>query len=169
MDVWSWGWLILAAVLLVGEMLTFGLVLIVFGIGALGAFFVSIFGGGVIWQWVVFLVVSAVTLGFSRKFAKRIHRGPEDFGVGAERYTGQKAWVTESIDKSAATGMVRIDREEWRADSATGEAIPAETWVEVVEVDGTSLVVKPVAGGPAEEPATPDVDWGADRTDRPEE
>ena len=62
MDVWSWGWLILAAVLLVGEMVTAGFFLIVFGIGAIGSFLVAVLGGSVLWQWITFLVVSALSL-----------------------------------------------------------------------------------------------------------
>jgi membrane protein implicated in regulation of membrane protease activity len=36
---------------------------------------------------------------------------------------------------------VRVDREEWRADSTTGAAIPAGTTVRVADVRGTHVVV----------------------------
>ncbi|MFC1559449.1 NfeD family protein [Gemmatimonadota bacterium] len=168
MDVWSWGWLILGALLLVGEMVTAGFFLIVFGIGAIGSFLVAIFGGSVLWQWITFLVVSALAFAFSRRFAEKVHKGPVDHGVGAERYTGDRAWVTETIDAAAATGMVRIDREEWRAGSVDKAVIPAETWTEIVEVDGTRMIVKPIDESGAGGAETPDVDFGADRDARPE-
>lgn len=142
MDLITWVWMIVAAVFLIGEMLTAGFFLLVFGVGAIGAALVSAFGGSVLWQWIAFVVLSTIAFGFSRKFAKKVHRGPEDYGVGAERYTGMKAWVIETIDKAAATGMVRVDREEWRADSIDGEIILEGNWVEVEEVDGTRLIVK---------------------------
>jgi len=147
MDIMTWAWLILAAVLLIGEMITVGFFLIVFGIGALAAFIVAVFGGSVLWQWIVFFIVSAITWAGSRKFANKVHRGPTTYGVGAERYTGLKGYVIEEIDPAAATGMVRVDREEWRADSEDGESIAQDSWVLVTRVDGTRLIVRPLAEG----------------------
>lgn len=168
MDVWSWGWLILAAVLLVGEMVTAGFFLIVFGIGAIGSFLVAILGGSVLWQWITFIVVSALSFAFSRRFAEKVYKGPEDFGVGAERYTGKKAWVIETIDAAAATGMVRMNSEKWRAESSDNSVIPAETWTEIVKVDGTRMVVCPVDEGGAGDTDTPPVDNGVDQAAKPE-
>jgi membrane protein implicated in regulation of membrane protease activity len=48
-----------------------------------------------------------------------------------------------------ATGLVRVEREEWRAESVDGSAIPAGTAVEVLRVDGTRLIVGPPEGGTA--------------------
>lgn len=135
-------WLIFAAALLIGEMLTAGFFLIVFAIGAGGAALAAGLGGGQVWQWVTFVAFSAIFFAFSRKIANRIHRGPKDHGVGAERYMGVKAMVIETVDNAAATGMVRIDREEWRAQSDDGAVIPEGTWAEVVRVDGTRMVVQ---------------------------
>ncbi len=147
MDIMTWAWLILAAVLLIGEMLTVGFFLIVFGVGALAAFIVAILGGAGWLQWLLFVVVSGIAWAGSRRFAKKVHRGPTTFGVGAERYTGQKGYVIEQIDPAAATGMVRVDREEWRADSLDGTVIGKDTWTVVERVDGTRLVVRPLAAG----------------------
>jgi len=168
MDVWSWGWLILSAVLLVGEMITAGFFLLVFGIGAIGSFLVAVLGGSVLWQWITFIVVSSLAFAFSRRFAEKVHKGPVDHGVGAERYTGERAWVIETIDAAAATGMVRIDREEWRADSADREVIPAETWTVIVRVDGTSMVVRPAEEGGKKASESPPADHGTDTEARPE-
>ncbi len=147
MDIMTWAWLILAAILLIGEMLTVGFFLIVFGIGALAAFIVALFNGSILWQWIVFFVVSAIAWAGSRRFARSVHRGPTTFGVGAERYTGLKGYVIETIDPAAATGMVRVDREEWRADSSDRTVIEKDTWAVVEKVDGTRLVVRPLEAG----------------------
>jgi membrane protein implicated in regulation of membrane protease activity len=37
---------------------------------------------------------------------------------------------------------MRVDKDEWHAESDTGEVIPAGKEVEVVRVEGTHLVVK---------------------------
>jgi membrane protein implicated in regulation of membrane protease activity len=143
MDFMFWAWLIFAAVCFIGEMLTAGFFLIVFAVGAAGATIVAAVGGSQVWQWASFIVLSTLTFAFSRKIANRIHRGPEGLGVGAERYKGMRGRITEQVDNAAATGMVRIDREEWQAESVDGQVIPAETWAVVVKVDGTRMMVEP--------------------------
>ncbi len=148
----TWAWLILAAACFIGEMLTAGFFLIVFGIGAAGAALVAAFGGGQLWQWLVFIVVSGLSFALSRKFASKIHRGPEGFGVGAERYTGTTGMITETVDNAGAIGMIRIDREEWQAQSDDGAVIEAGNWAVVVRVDGTRMIVK--ASETGSEPAT---------------
>jgi len=50
--------------------------------------------------------------------------------------------VLETIDPLQATGRVRIDREEWRAQSADDTVIPVNSRVEVVRVEGTRLIVR---------------------------
>ena len=40
--------------------------------------------------------------------------------------------------------MVRVDREEWRAQSVDGRAIPAGATVRVVRAEGTRVVVEPL-------------------------
>ncbi len=144
MDLMTWAWLIMTAILLIGEMLTAGFFLIVFAVGSFGSFLVAIFGGSVFWQWIVFIVLSAIAFAGSRKFAKRVYKGPTKFGVGAERYGGMKAYVVETIDVSAATGRIRVDREEWLAESIDGNTIQEGSWTEIVKVDGTRMVVRAV-------------------------
>jgi membrane-bound ClpP family serine protease len=41
-----------------------------------------------------------------------------------------------------ASGQVRVEREEWRADSVDGQTIAKDEIVEVVAVSGTRLLVK---------------------------
>ena len=155
MDLMTWAWLIMTAVLLVGEMLTAGFFLIVFAVGSFGSFLVAIFGGSVLWQWIVFIVFSAIAFAGSRKFAKRVYKGPTEFGVGAERYDGTKAYVIETIDAAAATGRIRVDREEWLAESVDGNTIQEGTWTEIIKVDGTRMVVRAVSA-PSESTSEPE-------------
>jgi membrane protein implicated in regulation of membrane protease activity len=155
MDLMTWAWLIMTAILLVGEMLTAGFFLIVFAVGSFGSFLVAIFGGSVLWQWITFLVLSAIAFAGSRKFARRVHKGPTEFGVGAERYEGMKAYVIETIDVAAATGRIRVDREEWLAESVDGTTIQEGLWTEIVKVDGTRMVVS-ATSAPSEPSSEPE-------------
>ena len=45
-----------------------------------------------------------------------------------------------------ATGIVRIEREEWRAESESATLVPAGAEVVVLGVNGTRVVVRPSEG-----------------------
>ena len=154
MDIMTYVWLVLAAALLVGEMLTAGFFLIVFGIGAIGAALVAGFGGGQLWQWLTFVVVSALTFAGTRRFADRVHKDSKDLGVGAERFEGMRVRVLKTVDNAAGEGMVKVEGGEWRADSADGRVIEAGQLVEIIRVEGAHLIIRPVEEGAA--PATPE-------------
>ena len=138
--VW-WIWMALAAVFVIGEIFTAGFFLMWFGIGAAVAGVLSLLGAGAAWQWGSFIVVSGVLFVVSRRFAERFSK-KQPPGIGADRFIGKKGQVIEKIDNSTNTGRVRIDKEEWRADSDSDEVIPEGKRVEVVRLDGTHLVVK---------------------------
>ena len=136
-----WVWMVLAAICIVAEIFTAGFFILWFGIGALAAGLLSLLGVGVGWQWAAFVVVSGVLFAVSRRFAERFTK-QQPPGIGADRFIGKRGMVLETIDNRENTGRVRIDKEEWRADSVTDEVIPAGKRVEVVRLDGTHLVVK---------------------------
>jgi membrane protein implicated in regulation of membrane protease activity len=68
---------------------------------------------------------------------------PQD-GIGSRRLISQEATVIDAVPEGpGATGMVRIGREEWRAESIDQRPLAPGTVVRVVEVRGTSVVVRP--------------------------
>lgn len=141
MDVWVWVWVVLAAVFIIGELLTAGFFLLPFGIGAAVAAVLAFAGAGAGWQWAAFLVVSAAALVGARRFAERIsHEPPEK--VGVDRVLGKTATVIDTVG-AEHTGHVRIEREQWRADSADGSEIPIGARVVVESVVGTRVIVRP--------------------------
>lgn len=139
-----WGWLIAAMIFFLAEVFTTGFVLAAFGVGAIAASLLAFLGIGFQWQMAVFVVVSALSIFFSRRFAERI-TGPQPQGVGVDRVLGKQAVVLETIDPVHANGRVRVEREEWRAQSLNNEIIPVDSIVEVIRVEGTRLIVRKVA------------------------
>lgn len=133
--------MILAAVFVIGEMLTAGFFLLWFGIGAAIAGVLDLMGLGVGWQFVAFITVSIGLFALSRRFAERFTQNQPP-GVGANRLIGKRGVVVEQIDNVRASGRVTIDREEWRARSEAGDSIPVDTMVEVAALDGTRVVVR---------------------------
>jgi membrane protein implicated in regulation of membrane protease activity len=138
-----WIWMALAAAFVVGEMFTAGFFLLWFGVGAAAAGLLALLGLSFPWQLGAFVVVSGVLLGVSRRFADRFSK-KQPPGIGADRFIGLKGLVLEEIDSAVNTGRVRLQKEEWRADSDGDAVIPVGARVEVVRLDGTHLVVKRV-------------------------
>ncbi|MBK6855180.1 MAG: NfeD family protein [Microthrixaceae bacterium] len=143
-EVWRWIWLIAAVVFGVGEMAVAGsFFLAPFAMGAAVATVVAFAGGGLTLQWAAFLGVSVATFVALRPMAHKLSASTPESNVGAHRQVGQRARVIEPIDGEHDHGMVQLNREKWRAESQSGQAIPAGTTVLVVEVRGTRVVVTP--------------------------
>jgi len=139
-NIW-WIWMIIAAIFVIAEIFTAGFFILWFGIGAAVAGILALLGLGAGWQWAAFVVVSGVLFAVSRRFAERFTK-EQPPGIGADRFIGKKGVVLEEIDNAKNTGRIRIDKEEWRADSGTDEVIPVGKRVEVTRLDGTHMVVK---------------------------
>lgn len=141
-QIW-WIWLIIAAVFVIGEIFTAGFFLLWFGIGALLAGIAALVGLGSAWQWGIFVVVSLVLFLVSRRFAERFTK-KQPPGIGADRFVGKRGIVLEEINNDQNAGRIRVEKDEWRADSETDEVIPVGTRIEVVRVEGAHAVVKAV-------------------------
>jgi len=147
MNEWFWVWVTLAVVLSVAEIFTGGFFLLPFGIGAAVAAAIEFFWPGSIgWQWVAFLGVSSVMLIALRRIVDHTTHEPP-VKMGAQRLVGMTGIVTETLKPHSPEGRVRVDREEWRAETEDDETeVVQGTRVEVIAIDGTHLVVKPVEG-----------------------
>jgi membrane protein implicated in regulation of membrane protease activity len=138
-EIW-WVWMGIAALFIVGEIFTQGFFLLWFGIGAAVAGILAILGLGVGWQLGAFVVVSGVLFAVSRRLAEKISK-KQPPGIGADRFVGLEGIVLEEIDNVKNTGRVRVQKDEWRADSETGEIIPEGAQIVVTRLDGTHMVV----------------------------
>ena len=139
-------WMVIAAAFIIGEIFTMGFFLLWFGIGAAVAGILAIFGLGGSWQWGAFAVVSGVLFVLSRRFAERFSK-KQPPGIGADRFIDKKGVVLEEVDNIKNSGRIRMGKEEWRAESDTGEVIPVGKMVEVTKVVGTHVVVKTLKEG----------------------
>lgn len=136
-------WLILLVVLVTGEAITVGLTFIWFAGGALGGLLVSVLGGPVWLQVIVFLILSAVTLILVRPMAAKLLT-PGISPTNADRILSQIALVTEEIDNIAETGQVKLFGQVWTARSENGEVIPAQSRVRILRIEGVKVFVRMV-------------------------
>jgi membrane protein implicated in regulation of membrane protease activity len=146
-DVWRWVWLLAAVGFMIGEIAVAGtFFLLPFGIGALAAAVTGFAGGSVPLQWVLFLGVSTASIAALYPLRKRFDRSENQDGIGARRLIGQAGVVLQGVPAGPdESGLVRVGREEWRAQSTDGSSIAPGTTVKIVEVRGTRVVVHPVS------------------------
>lgn len=145
-EVWRWVWLTLAVGALVAEMASAGTFFALpFAIGAAIASVLAFVDAPLAVQWLAFFGASVAGVAALRPLAKRLDVLSPSEGIGAKRYLGQTATVLAEIPAGVnECGMVRVGREEWRAESRDGTPVPAGALVKVIDVTGTRLVVWPL-------------------------
>lgn len=155
-ETWRWIWLVAAAVFAAGEMAIAGsFFLAPFAIGAAVATVLAFADVGLAGEWAAFVAVSFGTFAAMRPLAKRLDRDGGSDGIGSKRLIGQKATVLEAIPGGHhELGLVRVHREEWRAETVDGVPVEVGAHVSVVEQRGTRLVVS--AAAHTSEPTSPD-------------
>ena len=142
-ETWRWIWLATACGFAVGEIAVAGsFFLLPFAGGALAAAAVSLLGAPVALGWLLFLVVSAGCSAVLWPLGRRLDLNTPRHAIGANRWVGREAVVLRDIPaQRGSTGLIRLDREEWSAESLMGVPIRAGSTVLVSRVDGTRLVV----------------------------
>ena len=136
-------WVVLMVVFLVVEAATAGLTCIWFAIGSLAALIAALFDAQLWLQIVWFLVISFVTLYFTRPLVKE-YVNSRSQPTNADMVIGKEALVTEDIDNVEATGAVSVGGKVWTARSADGGRIKSGAVVSVLRIEGVKLIVEPV-------------------------
>jgi membrane protein implicated in regulation of membrane protease activity len=135
-------WLIAACVFGIGEMLTTGFFLAPFALGAGLAALADAVGAGGIASWVVFVLVSVLTLAIVRPIAKSHMKMPPQLRTGSAALIGKQAIVLERIVNGEGVGCVKIDGEVWTARSYDeDEVIEKGKRVQVLEIRGATALV----------------------------
>lgn len=142
-------WLIVAAALVITEVLTQMIWTLCLAIGCIGALVASLFGASIVWQIVIMAIVSVVAFVWLIPVFKRWHeesnrRERRDDRTGMDALLGRKAVVTEEI-RPGQLGRARIDGDNWQVKSSVEETIKNGSEVVVTSYDSIILHVKPVA------------------------
>jgi membrane protein implicated in regulation of membrane protease activity len=141
MSLWV-AWIVVACVLGLGEILTMGLYLAPFALGALLAGVVSVIGLGAVGSVAGFLVGSLLAFGLIRPLARRHRHLPPGLRTGTAALVGRRAVVLERIANDEGVGCVKIDGEVWTARAYQGERVfEIGQPVEVVEIRGATALV----------------------------
>lgn len=137
-------WLALVIIFFIAEIITMGLTSIWFAAGALLAGISAMLGAPIWVQCLIFIVVTAVTLACTRKFAKRFIDNKLE-KTNAEELIGKTSVVIETVDNAKATGKIKIRDIEWSARSLNEtQEIKEGTKVIIREIRGVKCIVEPV-------------------------
>ncbi|TQL23323.1 membrane protein implicated in regulation of membrane protease activity [Streptomyces sp. SLBN-134] len=139
-DAWLW-WLIGAAVLGIGLVITAMPELGMLAVGAVAAALVSgIFGGGAVAQVAVFAVVSTALIAVVRPIANRHRTGRPQLATGVDALKGKHAVVLERVDGSG--GRIKLAGEVWSARALDADrAYEVGQEVDVVDIEGATAII----------------------------
>jgi membrane protein implicated in regulation of membrane protease activity len=133
-------WLIIAAVLAAGELLTLSLFLGPVAVAAAIAALVAGLGAGAEVQVAAFLVAAAASILVLRPIARRHLRTPSPLRTGTAALVGARAVVVQRVD--AGGGQVKINGEVWSARPYDEESvIESGARVHVLEIRGATALV----------------------------
>ena len=138
---WAW-WLVIAAALAGGEILTLGFFLGPIALAALLATLVAVAGASVPLQIGTFVAGSIASLAIVRPIARRHMHTPPQIRTGTAALVGSRAIVLEQVD--ADGGRVKIGGEIWTARAFDEDDVIEEgKRVEVMRIEGaTALVIE---------------------------
>lgn len=145
MEVMDYVWLGVTILAAVVEAAVPSLVSIWFVPGGIAALAVSLLGGPVWAQCLMFLGVSCLALILTRPLAKRFQQKRKE-KTNADMVLDQTAVVTEDIDNVLGTGRATVLGKSWSARSAEPDGkVPKGTVVRVRRIEGVKLIVSPEA------------------------
>ena len=128
-------WLVILVALVVTELLTMGLTTVWFAGGALVATLASLLHLPVILQIILFLVVSALLLYFTRPVAVK-YFNKDRVRTNAESLVGRQAIVISEIDNLQGIGQVNARTK------TDDEKLPVGAVVIVLAINGVKLIVE---------------------------
>jgi len=135
-----WIWVALVIVFAVIEVCTLGLVTVWFAISALVMVFLSFLKIPLPIQFLIFLIISAVLLVFTRPLAvKKFKIGREKTNV--DGLIGKHALVIKKIGEFEA-GQAKVGGQVWTARSENNAEIAEGTKCEILRIEGVQLIVK---------------------------
>jgi membrane protein implicated in regulation of membrane protease activity len=133
-------WLILAALLAAGEVVTTGFILGPLAVAAALAALASALGLGLAVSIIVFIAASIGSLALLRPVAKRHLRTPAALRTGTAALVGAPAYVLERVDSLG--GRVKIGGEVWSARAFfDDQVLEPGTRVEVAKIEGATALV----------------------------
>ncbi len=134
-------WIIIATLLLIVEIFLPGFVLACLGIGAIGAAVTSLITESLELELTVFSILTIVSFIFIRPIAlKTLFKG-DQFKSNVDVLLGKSAEVSENFNTTIKRGRVKIDGDDWRAETVEAEELKIGEVVKIIRVESNTLIV----------------------------
>ena len=125
-------WIAAAIVFLVIEGMTASLTSIWFAAGSVAALIAYLLKAEIVTQFIVFLIVSLLSIVLIKKYWKKAHKSRKD-NVNLDRIIGSELIISESLDEFKKEGIAFINDVSWRVKCEGDAEIPAGTKVKVIK------------------------------------
>ncbi len=140
---YGWIWIAVLAVSLVVEACTDQLISIWFAPGAIIATIMDFFKADIVWQVLVFLVLSIVGIAFVRKFVAKYLKPDKSSKTNIDAIIGERCVVTEKIDNFAGCGQAKVHGQIWSARGVNeDDTFEVGEVLSVVAIEGVKLICK---------------------------
>lgn len=137
-------WAVIAMLCLIMELSSGDFYVTCFGIGAMCALVLSLFDTPVWAQVIVFAVFSVLSIYFLRpRLVALLNRSASHRVSNADAIIGRVGKVSETI-KAGDYGRVKLDGDDWKAQSAADHDLTVGTNVRIVGRDSIIISVEPV-------------------------
>lgn len=150
MDYMLWIWVGVVALAMIIEAMSMDMTSIWFAVAGIISIIVwAIDSNAIVWQLVVFVVVSTLCIVFLRRITKKLIQKPT-VATNSDVLIGKKAVLVDEITENEL-GSVKINGIVWSVKAENDEAIASGSEVEITKIDGNKLIVKKVKVAPVAE------------------
>lgn len=139
----SYFWLTAVVLFAMVEAATMGINFIWFSVGSLAAMVAAMLGARLWLQLVVFVVVTAFALLYTKPLVKKYIQGRHQ-PTNADRIIGCEGVVLEDIDNIKNVGQIRVNGQIWSAKSQDGSVILRDEKVKVINITGVKTLVQKI-------------------------
>lgn len=146
MDLSVWHiWIIVAVILFIVEIFAPTFLAACIAIGCVAAGLFSYFDVDIKIQLIAFSIGALASFFGVRPFMlKYAHKNSDKVKTNVDALVGKIGKVTIDIDNSQNQGRVTIEGDDWKAESENNEILNAGGKVEILKVNSTILIVKPI-------------------------
>ena len=146
MDIEVWHiWIIIAVILFITEVFFPTFLPACIAIGCLFAGIVSAFDCGIKIQLLAFVAGTLIAFfGVRPLMLKYFHKKSGNVKTNMEALIGKVGRVTETINSAKNEGRIVVEGDDWKAETEHDEIVNIGEKVEIVQVNSTLLIVKPV-------------------------
>lgn len=142
--VWGWMWIAVIVIAIVIEAFTDQLLSIWFVPAAIVATILDFVAVDIVWQVLVFLVVSLVGIFVIRRFLAKFKQD-RSHKTNIEAIVGERCVVTERIDSFAGCGQAKVKGQIWSARGiCVDDVFEVGEILQVVAIEGVKLICKKI-------------------------